>query len=105
MANWIAVQLDRQQVAEMSCIAGIGAGIRSFVRQAREAGILIAIDGCSLQCARQCLAKERLRPDFHYDLSRFGAEKSYHQDFDEAKAAGIMQTIMRDLTQTCTSAT
>jgi uncharacterized metal-binding protein len=97
MANWIAVQADRQKIAEMSCIAGIGAGIQSFIHQARQAEVLIAIDGCPLQCARRCLAREKLRLDFHYDLSQYGAPKAYHEDFDEAQAVFIMKAIVRDL--------
>lgn len=56
LANHLAVRLDREQRAEMSCIAGLGGDVRSLVRVAHEArasgrGIL-AIDGCALACVR-----------------------------------------------------
>lgn len=33
LANQVAVQLDREQVAEMSCIAGVGGGVKSLVKK------------------------------------------------------------------------
>jgi uncharacterized metal-binding protein len=30
MANYLAVQLDRQGLAEMSCIAGVGGNVKSW---------------------------------------------------------------------------
>lgn len=98
MANRIAVDLDRRRVAEMSCIAGIGAGIQSFIHQARQADVMIAIDGCPLECARQCLEQKNLRrPDLHYELSKFGVRKALHEDFDKAQAEFIMNAIAQDI--------
>lgn len=36
MANDIATKLDRNSIAEMSCIAGVGGGVASLVRKAKR---------------------------------------------------------------------
>lgn len=56
MANYIAVQLDRMDVAEMSCIAGVGGNVKSLVRTATSGRKIIVIDGCPLACSKACLS-------------------------------------------------
>lgn len=45
-ANRLAVRLDREGLAEMSCIAGVGAGVFPIVRIAKSGRPILAIDGC-----------------------------------------------------------
>lgn len=97
MANWIALQLDRAGFAEMSCIAGVGGGVGPLVQKARSAGYIIGVDGCPLVCVKHCLDKEGLKPDIHYDLKDFGAEKKIHEDFDREQARRILSQILTDL--------
>src|SRR6218665_1715499 len=69
LANHLALRLDREGVAEMSCIAGVGGNVRSLVRRAREAAAhgraIIAIDGCILACTRSYLAQPPVKPTPH----------------------------------------
>lgn len=82
MANAIAVRMDREGLAEMSCIAGVGGGVTPLVKKAQSATSIIAVDGCPLACAKACLQREGLAPSFHFELSDFGVKKQYHKDFD-----------------------
>lgn len=94
MANDLAVRLDREEEAEMSCIAGVGGDVPSLVKvatTARDTGrLILVIDGCPLECAKQCLAR-------HYVLSKFKVRKQYHSEYDIQKADRILHTIMEDL--------
>lgn len=63
MANHLALALDRSGAAEMSCIAGVGGGVAPLVKLARSGRPVLAIDGCPLACARQCLAQQGVVPD------------------------------------------
>ena len=36
MANQLAIRLDREGLAEMSCIAGVGGGVPGLVKTARS---------------------------------------------------------------------
>jgi uncharacterized metal-binding protein len=97
MANWIALEMDRKGVAEMSCIAGIGGGVGPLVEKAKSADIIIGIDGCALHCVEHCLKKEGLKSTFHFDLSKQGVIKKRHQTFDIQEAKKVEFLITRDL--------
>lgn len=93
LANHLALRLDREGVAEMSCIAGVGGNVRSLVRRARDAASegrpILAIDGCILACARSCLAERGITAVDHVMLAEAGVAKKYHADFDPAQAEQV----------------
>ena len=95
LANHLAVRLDREGRAEMSCIAGLGGDVRSLLRTANEAVAsgrpIVAIDGCVLACARQTLARHAIVPTRHLELSSRGVRKRLHEDFDPEQAAGLLE--------------
>ncbi len=93
MANFIAVQLDRMEVAEMSCIAGVGGNIKKLVRTATSGRKIIVIDGCPLACAKACLSNHSVKPDIHIDLSSMGVPKIQHEDFSLKDANEILNKI------------
>ena len=91
MANHIAVRLDRLQVAEMSCIAGVGGDVKPLVRTAKSGRPIIALDGCPLVCVEHCLGRHGVVAKHHLVLSEFGIEKKKKHLFseDETDAAYI----------------
>lgn len=80
LANSLAVRLDRERFAEMSCIAGVGGGVRPLLRTAQSGRRIIVLDGCPLHCARHCLDQAGVVPSLHIDLSKAGIKKRFHQD-------------------------
>lgn len=93
MANYLALQLDRKAIAEMSCIAGVGGNVKKLVRTALSGRKLIVIDGCPLACAKACLRKFNLQPDVHFELTSLGVAKKNHVDFDAFQANEILQQV------------
>ncbi|HSK23181.1 MAG TPA: putative zinc-binding protein [Egicoccus sp.] len=91
--NTIALALDRRGVAEMSCIAGVGGDVPSLVRLARSGRPVVAIDGCPLECARSCLARQGVVPAVHVVLSDHGVRKRRHADADPDEAARIAEQL------------
>lgn len=89
LANHLALKLDREGVAEMSCIAGVGGGVTGLVRTARSGRQILALDGCVLKCVSACLANADVTADTHLVLSDFGVKKRQHADFDPAQAAQV----------------
>ncbi|KHD87516.1 MAG: zinc-binding protein [Bdellovibrio sp. ArHS] len=83
MANALAVRLDRAGLAEMSCIAGVGGGVKPLVKKAGSTEDIIVIDGCPLKCSVACLKNQNLKPKVEIELSQWGVAKTYHQDFSE----------------------
>jgi len=96
MANHVALQLDRRNVAEMSCIAGVGGNVPALVKVARSGRTIIAIDGCALACARSCLERVGVTPTLYYPLQQLGVKKRFHADFDSAQAEAVIAAIAQD---------
>lgn len=97
LANHLALRLDREGVAEMSCIAGVGGNVPSLVRKAAEAAkagrTILALDGCALACARSCLAERGLAPTVHVQLQEHGVRKRYGADFDATQAEPLFRQL------------
>ena len=89
MANDLALKLDREGVAEMSCIAGVGGGVTGLVRTAQSGRRILALDGCVLKCASACLANAGVVADTHLVLSDYGVKKRKHADFDPLEAQQV----------------
>ncbi len=80
LANDIAVQLDRDGMAQMSCISGVGGGVSALVKLARSGRPILALDGCALACVKACLANANVLANTHLVLNQNGAKKRYHAD-------------------------
>ena len=91
MANHLALQLDREFRAEMSCIAGVGGNVPALVRTAQSGRPILALDGCVLACVRNSLARAGVAPTAHLILGDFGVRKRKHADFDPNEAAMIYE--------------
>lgn len=81
-ANLIAITMDREKVAEMSCIAGVGGDVVPLVKTATSGRDIIAIDGCPLTCCKHSLARHDVVSKYHFDLSNFDVPKKKGVDPD-----------------------
>jgi len=88
-ANYIALKLDRENHAEMSCISGVGGNVASLVKKAQSGRPVMALDGCALACTLNCLAERGVTADYHLQLQDHGVKKRYHADFDQENADEI----------------
>lgn len=84
ISDQAARRAARSKVAFMSCAAGIGAQIPDLVNAAREAGGILAIDGCKRDCVRLCFERAGIRNFAHLQFERdFGWEKGKTPPSDE----------------------
>ncbi|MDL2337805.1 MAG: putative zinc-binding protein [Pseudomonadota bacterium] len=94
LANHLAVRLDRNGDAEMSCIAGLGGQVKSLIRTASAAAAsgrpILAIDGCPLACVKNSLARHGIVPTHHVQLGAHGVRKVQHADFDPEVARHLL---------------
>lgn len=95
MSNYLALQLDRTGVAEMSCIAGVGGNVKKLLQTALSKRKIIAIDGCPLACSKACLANHAINPDVHIQLTKYGVKKQNHVDYDRNEAALLFDKIKK----------
>jgi len=74
LAYDLAQELDRRGIAEMSCLAGVGARKLHFLRQLRGRATWV-IDGCPIQCALGVFHQAQQNVDAHIRLHDLGVRK------------------------------
>ena len=97
LANRVAIEMDREGTAEMSCIAGVGGGVKNLVKVAKSGRDIIALDGCPLHCVKHCLENNEVSATHHYTLTEHGIKKQYHLDYDPGDVKKIKQRVTADL--------
>ena len=74
LAYQLALELDRRGIAEMSCLAGLGAEKPSFLRKIRGREVWI-VDGCPIECSLGILDRIGKHADRHIRLHDYGIKK------------------------------
>ncbi len=74
ISDRVTRRLSRNGFAKMFCLVGIGAEIQDFIDKANNADQNIAIDGCSLACAKKCLELKGITSQ-SYIITDMGFEK------------------------------
>jgi len=100
-ANYIALKLDRDGEAEMSCISGVGGNVPHLVNIARSGRPILALDGCPLACTLHCLSERGVTADYHLQLHEYGVKKRYHADFDQEQAERIASEVAQQARRLC----
>ena len=59
----------------MFCLAGVGGRVGDIMERTATASAILAIDGCSLECAKQCLEQASFASPAHLRLDQMGMEK------------------------------
>ncbi len=103
LANKIAVKIDREKIAKMSCIAGVGGDVPSLVKVAKNAKKIFVIDGCNFSCARKCLERHDKTPNNHIILTELNLSKNMHSDFSDEEFHIKYEEIKNILTNTAGS--
>ena len=98
-ANYIALKLDRDGEAEMSCISGVGGNVPHLVNIARSGRPILALDGCPLACTLNCLSERGVVADYHLQLNEYGVKKSYHAEFDQDQANRLASEVAQHARQ------
>ncbi len=97
LANTLALQLTREGLGEMSCIAGVGGGVPALLRLACSGRPILALDGCHLACVQACLAQRGLVPDDHLVLADHGIGKRDHEPYREDELARLLPRLRQQL--------
>lgn len=96
-SNDVALELDRRNLAEMSCIAGVGGDVPKLVKVAKSGRPIIAIDGCALSCVKSALARHNVQPTVWHELSQYEVEKVYQAAPDQAKVQKVLDIVINSI--------
>lgn len=96
-SNDVALALDRRNLAEMSCIAGVGGDVKKLVKVAKSGRPIVAIDGCPLACVKNSLARHGVEPAVWHELSRYEVEKVYQADPDPNQVEKVLKIVVESM--------
>lgn len=97
IANQAAIELAKEKVAGFFCLAGVGGHIKGMVKSAKEASLMIAIDGCPVQCAAKTLQHADIEPAIQVIVTELGIEKSPDLDPDEKACTRVVEKVKEEL--------
>ncbi len=75
IADQAARKLNKEGVGKMFCLVGIGGRVSGIMKTSESASAILAIDGCPLDCAKQCLEQAGFGNFRHLRLADLGMEK------------------------------
>jgi uncharacterized metal-binding protein len=97
IANQAAIDLAKEKVAGFFCLAGVGGHIAGMVKSAREAGLMISIDGCPVKCAAKTLQHADIEPAIQIVVTELGIEKSHDLFPDEKACSKVVEKVKEEL--------
>ena len=80
LSNRAAVELTQEGFGQMFCLAGIGGHLSGFVQSAKDVPQMIAMDGCSVGCAKAILDHAEILIQNYVMITDLGIEKN--KDFN-----------------------
>jgi len=75
LSNQAAVELTQEGFGKMHCLAGIGGHLSGFVQSAKDIPQMVAIDGCSVGCAKAILDHAEIPVKNYLVVTDLGIEK------------------------------
>ena len=75
IADRAARKLTKDSIGKMFCLAGIGGRVNGIMKTTESASKILAIDGCPLNCVKNCLAQAGFHQFTHLQLAELGLEK------------------------------
>ncbi len=97
IANQAAIMLAKDKVAGFFCLAGVGGHVPGMVKAAKEAGLMVSIDGCPVQCAAKTLQHAEIEPVIQIVVTELGIEKSHEIDVDEKACSRVVEKVKEEL--------
>ncbi|WP_136810290.1 putative zinc-binding protein [Desulfosediminicola flagellatus] len=100
LADQAARKLNREGRGKMFCLAGIGGQVSGIVKTTEAASSILAIDGCSLVCAKKSLEVAGFTKFNHIVISELGFEKG-NTDVSPKAIDSVVNDAMKFLQLEC----
>ena len=90
VADLAARRLTKEGHGKMFCLAGVGGRVPAIIERTANAEKILAIDGCELDCVKNCLEHAGFADFTHVRLADLGMEKGKTEVSDEAVAKVVV---------------
>ncbi|MGA9100180.1 MAG: putative zinc-binding protein [Methanotrichaceae archaeon] len=97
IANQAAIELAKAKVGGFFCLARIGAHIKGMIKSGKEADLVIAIDGCLVQCATKTLQHAEIEPAIQVIVTELGIEKSHDISVDKRDCSIVVEKVKEEM--------
>lgn len=99
IANSVAVHLTEEGVGTLFCLAGIGAHVPGMIESAKSAKRIVAIDGCSVACAKKTIEHAGLNVTDYIDITKEGIAKNKDFKLSQQDVLFIVKRAKQELTK------
>lgn len=89
VADAAAREMTRSGCGHMFCLAGIGGAVEPILKKTAGAKKILAIDGCGLDCVKNCLEKAGFEQFSHLQLGTLDMVKGQTPPTEEAITKAI----------------
>lgn len=83
LSDRVARQLNREGAGKMFCVVGIGGQVPAIMQTTQGADLILAVDGCPLQCVKSSLEQAGITDYRHLRLWELGLVKGQTEVNDE----------------------
>ena len=77
IADRAARELTKNGLGKMFCLAGVGGRVAGIMKKTGDASDILAIDGCDLDCTKNCLEQAGFTQFNHMRVTDLGMEKGH----------------------------
>lgn len=95
IANLSALELTRQGFGRMFCLAGLGGHISGMIESTRAGKLIIAIDGCSVGCAKKTIEHVGLQAGEYIQVTDLGIEKNHSFDYPQVEVKRVVENLKK----------
>ena len=95
ISNQAAVELTQEGYGKMYCLAGVGGLLSGFVRSAKNAPQMVAIDGCPIGCAKVILEKGDVPLKSYLVVTELGIEKDHDFNLKKEEINKVKEAVRR----------
>ena len=94
ISNDAAKALDQLGQGSFFCLIGVGAQLPNFIERTKKEGTtVVAIDGCSVACAKKALENVGATADVYVDVTALGIEKGHHFNHTREEVGQVAQAV------------
>ncbi|WP_292386946.1 putative zinc-binding protein [Methanosarcina sp. UBA5] len=97
ISNKIAIELEKQNIGNLMCTAGIGARAPGLMKSAEASDRIIAIDGCPVNCASKTLELAGFKVDKHILISELGIKKNKDKNLKDNEISEALEKTLKIL--------
>lgn len=93
LSNQAAIDLTREGFGKMFCLAGMGGHLSGFIQSAKDVPQMVAIDGCSVGCAKAILEHAEVPIKRYLVVTDLGIEKDHNFDLKKEEIQKVKEAV------------